>query len=120
MRSDRIPRNAQPVLSSNLKNNAFVDLGGWFLPIFYFNGRFLKIYKNECLEPLGSPNKLKIEMDSLWGILKKIIYQIFDILIFRDFLDPEKCKIGKNHLKMAIFGLSGAIKSQKIKISKIW
>ena len=55
-------------------------------------------------------------MDSLWGILKEIIYQIFDILIFRDFLDPEKCKIGKNRLKMAIFGLSGAEKSQKIKI----
>ena len=31
---------------------------------------------------LGGTNKLKIEMDSLWGILKKIVYQIFDILIF--------------------------------------
>ena len=107
-------------MSSNLKNNAFVDLGGWFLPIFYFNDRFLKIYENECLEPLGGPNKLKIEMDSLWGILKKIIYQIFDILIFRDFLDPEKRKIGKKRQKAAIFGLYGAKKSRKIKISKIW
>ena len=85
-----------------------------------FNYRFLKIYKIECLEPHGGPNKLNIRMDSFWGILKKIIYPIFDILIFRDFLAPEKCKIGKNRLKMAIFELSGAKKSRKIKISKIW
>ena len=82
--------------------------------------RFFKIYKNECSEPLGGANKLKIEMDSLWGILKKIIYQIFDILIFRDFSGPEKSKIRKNRLKYAIFGLLGAKKSRKIKISKIW
>ena len=44
-------------------------------------------------------------MNSLWGILKKFIYQIFDILIFRDFFDPEKCKIGKKRQKTAIFGL---------------
>ena len=87
-----------------------------FLPILDFNGRFLKINKNECSDPLGGPNKLKMEMDSLWGILEKFIYQIFDILIFRDFSGPEKCKIGKNCLKMAIFGLSGAKKSQKIKL----
>ena len=85
------------------------------LPILDLNGRFLKIYKNECLEPLGGPNKLKIEMYSLWGILKKIIYQIFG-----DFLDLEKCKIGKKRRKTAIFGLLGAKKSRKIKISKIW
>ena len=90
------------------------------MPILDFNGRFLKIHKNECLEPLGGPNKLKMEMDSLWGILKKLIYQIFDILIFRDFSGPEKCKIGKNRLKFAIFGLLGAKKSRKIKMSKIW
>ena len=78
------------------------------------------MYKIECLEPHEGPNNLKIGLDSLWGTLKKIIYQIFDIFIFRDFLDPEKCKIGKNRLKMAIFGLSGAKKSRKIKISKIW
>ena len=89
------------------------------LPILDLIGRFLKIYKNECLEPLGGPNELKIKMDSLWGILKKIIYQIFDILIFRDFLDPEKRKIGKKRQKTAIFGLYGAKKSRKIKISKI-
>ena len=59
-------------------------------------------------------------MDSPWGILKKFIYQIFDILIFRDFLDLEKCKIGKKRQKTAIFGLYGAKKSRKIKISKIW
>jgi len=75
------------------------------LPIFHFNGCFLKIYKNECSEPLGGPNKLKIEMDSLWGIFKKFIYQIFDISIFRDFLDLKKCKIGKKRRKTAIFGL---------------
>ena len=96
------------------------SFSAFFLPILDFNGRFLKIHKNECLEPLGGPNKLKIEMDSLWGILKKFIYQIFDILIFRDFSGPKKCKIGKNRLKFAIFGLLGAKKSRKIKMSKIW
>ena len=34
-------------------------------------------------------------MDSPWGILKNFIYQIFDILIFRDFLDY----IGRLNLK---------------------
>ena len=90
------------------------------LPILDLNGRFLKIYKNECLEPLGGPNKLKIEMDSLWGILKKIIYQIFDILIFRDFLAPESPKIAIFRRFLPFLHFSGLQKSRKIKISKIW
>ena len=107
-------------MSANLENNAFVDLGGWFLPIFYFNCDFLKIYENECLEPLGGPNKLKIEMDSLWGILKKIHLSNFDILIFRDFLASESPKkaIFRRFLPIRHFSVSE--KSQKIKISKIW
>ena len=65
------------------------------LPILDFNGRFLKIYKISYNFDHSGPNKPKFGLDSLWGSLKKIIYQIFDILIFRDFLGSEKCRIGK-------------------------
>jgi len=47
--------------------------------------------------------------------LKKIIYQIFDILIFLRFLGFKKCRIGKNRQEMAVFGLQRAKKSRKIK-----
>ena len=65
-------------------------------------------------------HKPKFGLGSLWGSFKKMAYQIFDILIFCDFLDPEKCRVGKNRQKMAFFGLSEAKKSRKIKKSKIW
>ena len=81
--------------------------------------RTQKNHKIECLEPPSGPNGLKFSTHTLRDSLKKFIYQIFYILIFRDFLAPEKCKIGKNRLKMAIFGLSRAKKSRKIKILKI-
>ena len=77
-------------------------------------------HKIECLEPPSGPNGLKFSTHTLRDSLKKFIYQIFDILIFRDFWAPEKCKIGKNRLKMAIFGLSGAKKLRKTIKSKIW
>ena len=56
-------------------------------------------------------------MDSLWGILKKINYQIFDILIFRDFFDPEKRKIGKKRQKQRFLDFTGPkiAKNQNIK-----
>ena len=83
-----------------------------------FNDLFFKIYKNECLEPLGGPNKLKIEMDSLWGILKKIIYQIFDILIFRDFLYLENAKSAKNAKKRRFSDFTGPKNHEKSKYQK--
>ena len=91
-----------------------------FRVVFSFNGRYLKIYKSRNNFDHSGPNKLKFGLGSLWSSLKKIIYQIFDILIFRDFLGSKKCRIGKNRQKMAFFGLYGAKKSRKIKISKIW
>ena len=90
------------------------------LPILDFNGRFLKIYKISYNFGHSGPNKPKFGLDSLWGSFKKMPYQIFDILIFCDFLDPKKCRIGKNRQKMAFFGLSEAKKLRKIKKSKIW
>ena len=48
--------------------------------------RTQKMHKIECLEPPSGPNELKFSTHSLRDSLKKIIYQIFDILIFRDFL----------------------------------
>ena len=78
------------------------------------------MYKTQNNFDHSGPNKLKFGLGSLWGSLKKIIYQIFDILIFRDFLGYKKCRIGKNRKKMAFFGLYRAKKSRKIKISKIW
>ena len=90
------------------------------LPILDFNGRFLKIYKISYNFGHSGPNKPKFGLDSLWGSFKKMPYQIFDILFFCDFLDPKKCRIGKNRQKMAFFGLSEAKKSRKIKKSKIW
>ena len=85
---------------------------------FRLNGRFLKIYKNECLEPLGGPNELKIKMDSLWDILKKIIYQIFDILIFRDFWTLKNAKSAKNAKKRRFSDLTGPKNREKSKYQK--
>ena len=90
------------------------------LPILDLNGRFLKIYKISYNFDNSGPNKSKFGLDILWGSLKKMAYQIFDILFFCDFLDPKKCRIGKNRQKMAFFGLLEAKKSRKIKKSKIW
>ena len=47
-----------------------------------------KTHKIECLEPPSGPNWLKFSTHTLRDSLKKFIYQIFDILIFRDFLAP--------------------------------
>ena len=63
-----------------------------FFSLMVVTSKFTKLknFDHSC------PNKLKFGLGSLWGSLKKIIYQIFDILIFRNFLGSEKCRIGKN------------------------
>ena len=91
-----------------------------FRVVFSLKCRYLKIYKTRNNFDPSGPNKLKFKLGSLWGSLKKIIYQIFDILIFRNFSGSKKCKISKKRRKTAIFWLLGAKKSRKIKISKIW
>ena len=90
------------------------------LPILDFNYRFLKIYKIECLEPPSGPNGLKISTHTLRDSLKKFIYQIFDILIFRDFLAAESPKIANFRQFLPISHFLGSKKSRKNKISKIW
>ena len=105
------------VMTENVRQGFHHRPKSLIFPMGIFRTR--KMHKIECLEPPSGPNGLKFSTHTLRDSLKKFIYQIFDILIFRDFLAPEKCKIGKNRLKMAIFGLSGAKKSRKIKISKI-
>ena len=52
-------------------------------------------------------------MDSLWGILKKTIYQIFDILICCDFWTTKNAKLAKN-AKNCNFRFLGAEKNQNI------
>ena len=79
-----------------------------------------KMHKIECLEPPSGPNGLKFSTHTLRDSLKKFIYQIFDILTFRDFLAPESPKIAIFRRFLPILHILGAKKSRKIKISKIW
>ena len=112
-----LERPGSKVMTENVRQGFHHRPKSLIFPMGIFRTR--KMHKIECLEPPSGPNGLKINTHTLRDSLKKFIYQIFDILIFRDFLDLEKCKIGKNRLKLAIFGLSAAKKSRKIKISKI-
>ena len=105
------------VMTENVRQGFHHRPKSLIFPMGIFRTR--KMHKIECLEPSSGSNGLKFSTHTLIDSLKKFIYQIFDIFIFRDFLDPEKCEIGKNRLKLAIFGLSAAKKSRKIKISKI-
>ena len=50
--------------------------------------RTQKMYKSQNNFKGHGPNGLKFNTYTLRDSLKKIIYQIFDILIFRDFLAP--------------------------------
>ena len=88
------------------------------LPILDFNYRFLKIYKIECLEPHSGPNGLKISTHTLRDSFKKFIYQIFDILFFRDFLAPKSPKIAVFRRFLPILHFRGPKNREKLKYQK--
>ena len=64
-------------------------------------------------------NHLKICRNDLWGILNNFLIQIFDILIFRNFMASAAEPEGKKRKKTPFFHFQRCEKSRKIKISKI-
>ena len=105
------------VMTENVRQGFHHRPKSLIFPMGIFRTR--KMHKIECLEPPSGPNGLKFSTHTLRDSLKKFIYQIFDILIFRDFLAPESPKIAIFRRFLPILHFSGAKKSRKIKISKI-
>ena len=87
------------------------------MAILDFNGCFLKIYKNECLEPLGGLNKLKIQMDSLWDILKNLSIRFLVFQLFVIF-GPRKMQNWLKTPKNADFWTKGPKNREKLKYQK--
>ena len=79
------------VMTENVRQGFHHRPKSLIFPMGIFRTR--KMHKIECLEPPSGPNGLKISTHTLRDSFKKFIYQIFDILIFRDFLAPESPKI---------------------------
>ena len=82
--------------------------------------RTQKMHKSSYNFRQSCPNGLKFGTFTLWDSLKKMPYQIFDFLIFRDFLASESPKNAIFCQFLPIRHFSGSKKSQKIKITKIW